>query len=275
MAGVATGGSMWKNILIGILTTVVAYSIVNLIKDRKEKKKEKEKIKTETIQAWNSLIRFEQQSTANYLAALCIEDPLTQLESLIYEKDQLSKNYAIIADKSGIDDDLISFATRAVGNADEIKKLLEKYQDEFKKVNPADPKSPTTYAAIDSIYAERITMARERDMESLTKMLANLNKKYGNEFLVPADEAISTDGLTGKWKESGVDKFLEIEADNTLTMTVDGTTFKGKWELAGKKLNITFDGENDINTIHIIRYHPKFFRYTLNDESEERQCCKK
>lgn len=276
MGGVATGGSTWKNILIGILTTVVAYSIVNYIKDKKEKKKEKEKLKTETIQAWNTLIRYEEQSTANYLAGLCIEDPATQLEALIYEKDQLAKNYGIIAAKQGIDDDLASFATRAVGNANELKKILENYLTEFKKINPKDPQSGRLYQELDTVFMDKINMARERDMESLKTMFTSLQGKFGNEFSVPDDNSQVTEAtVTGKWKESGVNKLFDIRGDASFTMTINNESYPGKWQLIGKTLQLVFDDESGSISLHITRYHPKFFRFTINEETTERQCCKK
>ncbi len=267
---------MWKNVLIGILTTVVAYSIVNYIKDRKEKKKEKEKIKTETVDAWKSLIKYERLSTINYYAAFCNENMTSQMESLIYEKDQLAKNYGIIGAKREIDDDLASFVTRAIGNTNEIKKILEDYRDDFKNINPSVANAELMYKELDSVYSEKIDIAKDRDDESLKSTYQNLVKKYGEEFTVPEEAvSLSKDDLTGRWKETGVDKFFDLKSDNSFIMEASGQEYPGKWKFSDKTLTLTYDDGSGSISIHIIVYNTKYFRFMLNDETTERQCCKK
>jgi len=276
MGGVPSGGSTWKNILIGILTTVVAYSIVNYIKDKKEKKKEKEKIKTATIDAWKSLIKYEELSTVNYYAAFCNENLASQMESLIYEKDQLAKNYGIIGSKREIDDDLASFATRAIGNTNEIKKILEDYRDDLKDINASAANAAVLYNELDSLYGEKIDMARARDEESLKTTLQSLVKKYGEEFTVPQEAAaFSKDDLAGRWKEAGVDKLFDLKSDNTFIMEASGNNYPGKWKFSDKTITLTYDDGSGSITLHVIYYNDKYFRFTLDDETTERQCCKK
>lgn len=276
MSGVPSGGSMWKNILIGILTTVVAYSIVNYIKDKKEKRKEKEKIKTETVDAWNSLIKYEEQSTVNYYAAFCNENTISQMESLIYEKDQLAKNYGIIGAKREIDDDLASFVTRAIGNTNEIKKILEDYRDDLKNIDASATNAALLYKNLDSVYDEKINSARERDMESLRTTLQSLIKKYGEVFNVPDNTpSFRESDLTGRWKETGLDKFFDIKSNNTFIMEASGNNYPGKWKLSDKTISLTYDDGSGSITLNIIYYNSRYFRFTLNEETNERQCCKK
>ena len=59
MAGVPHGGNMWKNIIIGVLTTVVAYVIVHFLFDKKPGKEEFKKRKAATTEAWESLMIYE------------------------------------------------------------------------------------------------------------------------------------------------------------------------------------------------------------------------
>lgn len=276
MAGVASGGSMWKNILIGILTTVVAYSIVNYIKDKKEKKKEKEKIKTETVEAWKSLIKYEEQSTENYYAAFCNEDFTTQLESMIYEKEQLAKNYELIGDRPGIDEDLASFASRLVGNTHQVKKILEDYLNELKKINPSAPEAQRAYNNIDSIYVVKLDLAKERDTASFNGTLRSLINKHGSDFIKPEPEKMPNPGIiTGRWKESGEEKVFKFNDDKTFTATVAGNDYTGKWSLNDKIITLKFDDGSGSSKLTILRFNNRYIRFTMDDNPLERQICKK
>jgi hypothetical protein len=275
MAGVASGGSMWKNVLIGIVTTVVAYSIVNYIKDRKEKKKEKEKIKTETVEAWKSLIRYEEQSTENYYAAFCNEDVATQLESMIYEKEQLAKNYELIGDRPGIDEDLASFSGRLVSNTQQVKKILEEYLNEIKKINPSAAGAQQVFNDIDSLYVIKLKMAQERDTASFNGALRSLITKHGKDFIEPEEEKMpDADIITGKWKEAGEDKIFQFNNDKTFTATAAGIDYTGKWTLTDKTLTLKFDDGSGSSKFNMLRCNNRYIRFTMDDNPAERQMCK-
>lgn len=275
MAGVPAGGSTLKTILIGVFTTVAAYMIVHFVTDKKQKRKEKEKIKTATVEAWKSLLKYEEISTANYYAGMCIEDVPSQLEALIYEKDQLAKNYALISNKQGIDDDLASFANRAVGNTNEIKKLLENYLADFQKINPADPAATYLYQQTDSIFTHKIQMARERDQEALESIYKNLLEKYGDDFTVTEHpDKLSREALYGKWKETGIDKTFHFKAGDVFVMTADGNDYTGTWKLDGRVATLTYDDGSGSITLHISRFHDKFMLYSINNEAAERHACR-
>jgi hypothetical protein len=275
MAGTPSGGGTMKTIIIGVLTTVIAYTIVHYFTDRKQKRKEKEKVKKETIEAWKTLIKYEVLSTTNYYAGMCIEDVATQLESLIYEKEQLSKNYALISTKQGIDDDLVSFAGRAVGNTQEIKKILENYLSEYLKINPADPAAGYLYRKTDSLFTRKITMAQDRDRESLQSIYLSLVEKYGDEFKVPEpDNTFTKEGFFGKWKETGIEKTFDFRSTGKFIMTVDNENYSGKWKLSGNSISLDFDDGSGILTMHIRQFHEKFILFSINDESAERHACR-
>lgn len=275
MSGLPSGGSTVKNVILGVLTTVVAYVIVHYIFDKKDKKKEFEKVKTETVEAWKSLIKYEDQQTNNYYSALCNDDIPSQLETLIYEKDLLAKNYSIIMQKPGIDEDLASFATRAVENTIQIKKILESYLNEYKNINPYEPGLEQAYLNLDSIYSRKITGARERDAESLNNTYASLVKKYGDEFKGPDEPApLSENDLVGKWKETGINKVFTLKADGKFEMALEGNDYPGTWKFVNTIIDLSFDDGSGSIKMHITRQHPKYFLFTLNNESTERQCCK-
>ncbi|HEX7846368.1 MAG TPA: hypothetical protein VF476_11265 [Chitinophagaceae bacterium] len=276
MGGVPSGGSTWKNILIGVLTTVVAYSIVNYIKDKKEKRKEKDKIKTETVEAWRSMTKYETISEDNFYAAYCNDDLNSQLESMIYEKEQLVKNYEIISNRQGVDENLASFASRAIGQANEVKKMLENYLADYKRVDAASPTAEQEYKNIDSLFEIRITAAKERDTSALYSTYRELVSKYGDSFSITEDKKEPTaSDLEGKWKETGLDKTFNIAAGKTFTMTADNANYPGKWELNGNALKLSFDDGSGSIVFNIKRFNTRYIRFSTNNEPVERQLCRK
>ncbi len=272
MGGVPSGGSTWKNVIIGVLTTVAAYVIVHFIFINKEKNKEK----AATIEAWDSMIRYEELFSENYLGAFCIEDTEEQLEAMIYEKEQLIKNYSLIGEKNNIDNDLASFATRAAGNATAEKKMLERYLSDYKKVNRHEPFADEEYKRIDSLYSSKMQMIKTRDSASFNIIFRNLSKKYGNKFKGASEPRTFTKAdLIGKWKESGIDKIFHLENETDFVMMLDGKEYSGRWQLKDKTARLTFDDGSGSVEMHITRFNPAYFYFTIDDQETERICCKK
>ncbi len=272
MGGVPSGGSTWKNVIIGVLTTVAAYVIVHFLFINKEKNKEK----AATIEAWNSMIRYEELFSENYIGAYCIEDKEEQLEALIYEKDQLVKNYTLISEKDNIDNDLASFTTRAAGNASAEKKILERYLADYKQVNPYEPLAEKEYERIDSLYASKMELIRIRDTSSFNSIFRNLSKKYGNKFKGASEpRAFTKSDLIGQWKEAGVNKIFHLKNETDFVMLLDGTEFSGRWKLNGKTARLTFDDGSGSVELHITRFNPAYIYFTIDDQETERICCRK
>ncbi len=272
MGGVPSGGSTWKNVIIGVLTTVSAYVIVHFLFINKDKNK----AKAATLEAWESLIRYEELFTENYYGAFCIEDKEEQLEALIYEKDQLIKNYILLSEKDNIDNDLASFSTRAAGNASAEKKMLERYLADYKQVNPYEPFADKELDRIDSLYASKMEAIRTRDSSSFNTIFRNLTKKYGNKFkgASPA-RAFTQSDLAGVWKETGIAKTFNLKEDGRFSMSMEGKDYPGDWKLTDKKATLTFDDGSGSIELHIIRFNPAYFYFTMNDQENERLCCKK
>ena len=57
MSSVPTGGNVWKNVIIGILTTVAAYVIIHFIFDKGGKKEEFNKRKEATTGVWKTILK--------------------------------------------------------------------------------------------------------------------------------------------------------------------------------------------------------------------------
>jgi hypothetical protein len=275
MGGVPTGGNPVKNIIIGVLTTVIAYVIVHFLFDKKGDS-QKKKTKTATIEAWRSLIKYETISTDNYYAAYCNEDPGMMLESMAYEKDQLAKNYEIIKAKPDIDEDMASFIARAIGFTTETKKILADFAADLQRSKEDNISTEEVKAArinaLEEQYVKKLDIIKPREKLALVTIYKTLVDKYGNEFTYTEDSSFTEDNLIGKWKETGIDKTFELKPDYTLIMTADNVAYPGKWQLANNTITITFSDGSLAH--HITRVADRYYRFKVNDEELERQCCK-
>ena len=277
MSAVPSGGSTIKNVLIGIGTTVIAYLIVHFLLDKKSSSDEKGKKKKSTIEAWKSLIKYEEISSSNFYTAYCNEDPENQLEGMIYEKDQLIKNYEIIKSSPDIDEDMTSFITRAIGNTNESNKILQSFLTDLKKLKVLQPlvnmKDPE-FIALNDEYTKKITLAQSRDKDALGTIYKTLVDKYGNEFKGPEEAGNYTESsFYGKWKETGIDKLFNLKPDHTFIMTLDSTDYSGTWHFAGKEISLTYDDKSSLK-IHVLILKDQLFIFKLNEESLQRQCCR-
>jgi hypothetical protein len=276
MAGVPSGGNPVKSIIIGVLTTVIAYVIVHFIFDKKGGSEQKKKTKTATIEAWKSIVRYEEISTDNYYAAFCIEDPAMMLETMAYEKDQLSKNYEILKAKPDLDEDMASFLARAIGYTNETKKVLADFAADLQRSKEdnvsTDEEKTTKINALEERYTKKLDFIRPRETEAIAAIFKTLSDKYGSELAYTEDSSFTQDDIIGKWKETGIDKTFEFNTDYSLTMVASNETYPGTWKLNDRILTITFsDGSIDH---HIVRMKDKYYRFKVNDEVSERQCCK-
>ena len=64
MSSVPSGGNTWKNIAIGVFTTVVAYAVINFIGLGKKDYTQKNK-KEATIKAWASANQYLNYANAS------------------------------------------------------------------------------------------------------------------------------------------------------------------------------------------------------------------
>src|SRR5690242_17455757 len=108
MSSVPQGGNMWKNIIIGVLTTVIAYVIVHFIFDKKGSSEEFKKKKTATLEAWESLMVYERSFKNAGINMICSGDPNTMNNQLIREYNKIIDNIINIKDeKKGQADNMV------------------------------------------------------------------------------------------------------------------------------------------------------------------------
>lgn len=57
-------------------------------------------------------------------------------------------------------------------------------------------------------------------------------------------------------------------------MTINATDYTGDWALNGQTLTLTFDDKSGSLILHLLIINDSYFRFTMNDETSERQLCR-
>lgn len=190
-----------KPILIGVTTTVIATFLITKVFNSPAKE-----TKNATIAAWESTIRFENMSMENIRKTLCEADLENQIDGIVYEKDQLIKNYEIVKNKPNIDENFVSFLTRAIGETTEQKNIFEDYGKNYagiKHKNDLDEdQKKAQLDSLDQYYLAKINLADSRNQEALTSLHQTLVDKYGDHFKAPKENINPQENyFIGKWKE--------------------------------------------------------------------------
>src|SRR5207253_11211842 len=93
MSSVPQGGNVWKNIAIGVVTTVLAYFIVHLIFDKKDSQKVKREKKEKIETAWKSVNDYINNSRRKFNTIGCYScDEMQMKKELFRELDQMNKS---------------------------------------------------------------------------------------------------------------------------------------------------------------------------------------
>src|SRR5688572_17704411 len=155
MAGVPHGGNMWKNIIIGVLTTVVAYVIVHFLFDKKPGKEELKKRKAATTEAWESLMIYERTFKNAGTQMACSGD----LNSI---------GTQIVGEYEKIIDNIINIKDEKKGQADNmVMSLIDRRIATLKKKKDA---TSIYYANLDALDTLN---ARKEEKDSLSLILQN------------------------------------------------------------------------------------------------------
>jgi len=278
MSSVPTGGSAIKNILIGVVTTVVAYSIFYYFHDMQLRREEKHKKEKATMDAWSSLLKYENISALGVYSAYCDNDPQDQLENIIYEKNQLINNYSIIQGMENVDPDMKQFISSAISSTRETVHELENFLTDLKAMKKTKGEitlEDEDFKKMNEEYSSKLVKDNERRQRSITETFKILNDKLDKKLSVPADSVHVTEAdLIGKWKEAALDKTFDIREDHTLTMTFKGADYTAKWSFTNMTLRMEFDDKSGALELHVTNKEDQFLFCTLDKEETVRQYCK-
>lgn len=244
MAGVPHGGNLWKNIAIGIATTVAAYLIVHFITDKKySTKKKKEKAEANKL-AWESVNDYTQNMALKFESIACFSCDYTKMKNEIArELDQSCNSLRNIKDGDLIDEKMKTIIDRNISRFNSLKPLLQTYFDSaivLKTITDTTEKIKRA-AVVHEEFKNSKTRIDTVDQREIDRLLAEVNKKYNlalKEEPIELGKDLSL--LPGKWNIECV-VTVEFMKNGSLTWTEEENVFEGSWERNDDILTIKLD----------------------------------
>lgn len=266
MSSVPSGGNIWKNIAIGVFTTVAAYAIINFIGLGKKDYTQKNK-KEATEKAWLSANQYLNYANEKFKTIACFScDEQVMKKELMRELDIYSNSLNNIKSDKDVDDKMLSAIDRIIQQFTDMKPLYEQYFDSILILKKFDlQKRIELSQPMQMRFIQNLAAIQSKDTAEIVSYLKDVNERHHSslKFELTKLEYDST-ALVGKWKiECAAD--LAFNKDSTINWKEGENEFKGKWSLTNKKLHINLDNGQVFDFI-LIQLSHKMLIY-LNTEN--------
>jgi hypothetical protein len=257
MGGVPSGGSLWKNVLIGIGTTVAAYAIVNVLFKSKGPSAASER-KRVTGEAWQSVNKYNKLATEKFRTLACMScDQQAMKAEMLRELANNNKSLEGILDDKNLDDGMKTIINRTRDKFTDLRTLYDSYFDSIIYINTLPKEEQLTLSpGIHDRMLDKRRHIERRDDDDISKLLEDINKKYKLE-LAPAKEEVVYDkkALANKWT-FGCGLTIEFKADNTLQWISKDENLTGTWviddsDTTNRKLDFKLSNGEEFHTIVI------------------------
>ncbi|HYC39437.1 MAG TPA: hypothetical protein VEB63_03040 [Chitinophagaceae bacterium] len=272
MGAVPAGGNVWKTIGIGVLTTVLAYTIVNLIF---EKRKEHKKKKQATVGAWKAIVKSNEFFLDDFYSELCRKDMAQMSKNLQRAVDKQISDYELMQKKPDLDEDLALYINRYIDRCRDMKSIMDDYFNARTAVSSdsgiTEFQRTQKLLDVENEYVPRFTGLLSQDSAKIELLHQELRDKYGNAFQPLELPAVSVNKITGTWGDGKIR--FRFDADHSFLMTdAENQQYRGRWTLEQNTLTLRFDG-NSV-TYHIVHYGKDYLRFTVNEMTDVRQVCR-
>lgn len=274
MSGVPSGGNTFKNIAIGVVTTVVAYLIVHFIFDKKDKNKEVNEKKEKMETAWNSVNEYINTMAGKLINVSCFScDPVEMKTEMVREIDQMNSSLQNIKETGELDDKMKSIIDRTIQQFADEKPVLSVFFDSMAVVKTLPKEDQvTTGSRLQQTMLVKMSHIQTRDSTEFKTYLADVNKKYKTHLVIKEQkEEFDTTYLPGKWKvECTFDLYLY--RDHTFLINREGNEYKGQWKLVDKDLILTIENEGKL-TYSILKLSSKIMLLYLAEANMTYGAC--
>lgn len=242
MSGVPSGGNTWKNILIGIFTTVAAYAIINFTGI--SKKDNTKKIKKEATQkAWQSVndyINYFDQKSKTIACFSCDEQEMKN--EMMRELDNYGNKLANIKEDKNVDDKMLSLVDIIRQRFIDLKKPYILFFDSITLAkNMSSEEQMPVLTRLQQNLRNDLSRIINRDSADYKNYLKDVNKTFNTHLeSIPYKEEYDSSAIVRKWKIECLVE-LDCKKDGKLLWTESGTEFPGKWKLENRILTINLD----------------------------------
>ena len=238
MSGVPTGGNMWKNIIIGVLTTVVAYLIVHFLLDKNTSKEELKKKKEDIAEAWHSVTDYTHKSVEKFKTVACYSCNEQEMKKeMIRELNNNITSLNAILKSKNLDDIMQTIINRTISKFEDLKPAYSSYFDSVTYLKSlTDEERKVVATGMQDRFFQRRTFLETRDVKDIQGFLDDLNKKYSLKLTYEEEKiGFEPDALIGKWNIECLFT-LTFKKDHTMLWVEGGDEIEGTWSLSDDKM---------------------------------------
>jgi hypothetical protein len=262
MSSVPHGGNMWKNIAIGIATTVAAYLIVHFITDRKDHKKEEREKSEANETAWKSANDYIRSASKKFESIACFScDKAKMKNELLRELEQDCNSLRNLKDEKLVDEKMKTILDRTISRFNGLRPAFQSYFDSVIVLENLQPDAEKAIR-LQKVYDE-FSSTKNRldtaDAAEISKLLSDINKKYKlsleQEEVVPE---INYDQLSGEWNLECTMR-MKFSDDGKVAVTINDEVINGTWKRKGDVITLTLDSDEILNYT-ILQLNDHFLR---------------
>lgn len=244
----------------GVLATLLAGTLVYLIFNNPKKIKGRA-----TLQAWHSIMQYEQMYDENVILITC-NTPLNTIANIeeykgdiIHQIQLTHDNFQNIKEESNIDNLMFAIVNLKSDTYNEIKSITADFLDSIVALqNKYDAESQSYYPTmtydnyIDGLnrlvtdLSNRRQHLLDRDTATISNVLEKLSESYTYPVLykysftkqLPDQDLSFKKNIVGKWIMFGGDT-LEINSDKSARLTENGYTRNCTWKYDNQQLTLS------------------------------------
>jgi uncharacterized membrane protein len=237
------GPNVFKNILVGVITTVLGAAVIYFLGFHESGNSEKKKKKEATITAWNSLLQYEKlfQQTTNKM--VCLGESETASKEVTDEMEQLIRDMENIKKEESVDNRMQTLVDRRIESYKKRKDLISAYYNDIMALfnqNLPETEAYQQVVAIQKKLGDRVTGMEEKDKVYAVEIKSTLEKEYKTDLKVPEfNNAITKENIAGKWQMNRTNNMV-MDVNGSFTISSDTEKATGTWTLTDEKLDFNF-----------------------------------
>lgn len=232
-----TTGHPFKNVIIGVITTVISATVIYFLGFHNPGKEDYQKNKQATVDAWNSLMFYEDEFKATGTRMVCSGSETGFANTLLNEYEKIIKNISNIEKEEKVDNRLVSLVDRRLSTLRDKKEATAVYFRAYDSLggNDNDPATMKLY----NDYLEKIRELEVQDTFFINGVNMELKKRYKVDFKFPAPPVITAEFLTGNWTLDR-EKDILLNKNKKFTWKNPDQSFSGAWNINDLTLSFRF-----------------------------------
>ena len=232
-----TTGHPLKNVIIGVITTVISATVIYFLGFHNPENEELKKSKQATIDAWNSLQFYENEFRETGTRMVCSGNEEGFATNLLNEYEKIIKNISNIEKEEHVDNRLVSLIDRRLSTLRDKKEATAEYYSAYDSLggNDSDPATIKLY----NNFLKKVGELETQDTSFINNVNKELKKRYKVDFSFPSAQVITPEYLVGNWTLDR-EKEIFLDKNEKFTWKNPDKNFSGTWSIDDLTLSFKF-----------------------------------